>query len=111
MKKNNHDYIFSATELSNFLACRHATSLDMRRANGEIEVPFGHNARLDRLAENGLAHEAAYLAMLHRQGLNIVELRDFNDATQVETTADLMRQGVDVIFQGSLSKDHGKRTL
>ncbi len=77
----------------------------MRRADDEIEVPFRHNARLERLAEKGLAHETAYLAMLDRQGLNVVELRDFDDANQLETTADLMRQGVDVIFQGSLAND------
>lgn len=104
MKKVDSGYTHSATDLSDFLACQYATSLAMRRADGDIEIPFRNNARLERLIEKGHAHEAAYLETLKSDGLNVVELRDFDDHNQVQSTAELMRRGVDVIYQGSLAK-------
>ncbi|EMB16036.1 TM0106 family RecB-like putative nuclease [Rhodopirellula europaea] len=104
MKKIDSVYTHSATDLADFLACQYATSLAMRRADGDIEIPFRHNARLERLIEKGHAHEAAYLEMLKSDGLNVVELRDFDDHKQVQATVELMRRGVDVIYQGSLAK-------
>lgn len=102
MKKVNDLFRFSPTDLSNFLGCRHATSLDTRRADGELEVPLRHNARLERLAERGLLHETAYLRFLETLGLQIEKLGNFDDTANMSVTIDLMREGVDVIFQASL---------
>ncbi|TWT84536.1 RecBCD enzyme subunit RecD [Planctomycetes bacterium CA13] len=103
MRKTNNSYQLSPTDLANFLGCRHATSLDMRRANGDLEIPFRSNARLDRLAEKGLRHEHAYLQSLKDRGLRVESLSEFDDTRQAEITEELMREGVDVIFQAALS--------
>lgn len=77
----------------------------MRRAVGEIEVPFRNNPRLDRLKEKGVLHEQSYLKELEDQGLNIGRLHDFDDERQVAETRDMMREGLDIIYQGSLSHE------
>lgn len=104
MRKISDHYQFSPTDLANFLGCRHATSLDMKRAEGDLDIPFRSNARLDRLAEKGLRHEQAYLQSLKDSGLVVESLQDFDDERQAEITEELMRKGVDVIFQASLAR-------
>lgn len=104
MRKTNTIYQFSPTDLANFLGCRYATSLDMKRADGDLDIPFRSNARLDRLAEKGLRHEQAYLQSLKDKGLIVESLQEFDDDHQAERTEELMRNGVDVIFQAALSR-------
>src|SRR5258708_27947994 len=96
----------SATDLSNFLSCRHLTALDMAAASGKRKRPHFEDPLLQILFDRGLEHERKYVASLQAQGLNVVPLDPDNkdrDAA-VAQTLDAMRSGVDVIVQGALSE-------
>src|SRR5258708_19673318 len=96
----------SATNLSNFLSCRHLTALDMAAASGKRKRPHLEDPLLQILFDRGLEHERKYVASLQAQGLRVVALDPDNkdrDAA-VAQTLDAMRSGVDVIVQGALGE-------
>ncbi|MGD0401819.1 MAG: TM0106 family RecB-like putative nuclease [Candidatus Acidiferrales bacterium] len=94
----------SATDLSNHLACRHLTSLDLSVARGERSAPEWNSPDLVVIQQLGLRHEAAYLRFLRDKGLSFADLREIKDEGQAlaETLA-AMERGVEVIAQGSLA--------
>ena len=97
--------ILSATDLSNHIACKHATHLERQYAAKTIEKPVRKNHFLDRIIQRGHDHEAAYLAHLKDQNnLNIVEL-NWDDANAQSKTLDAMHAGADVIFQAAFSNN------
>ena len=64
---------FSATDLVNYLGCRHATYLDMRSLEEDLEkAESDETMRL--LQRKGLEHEKAYLERLRTEGRDIVEI-------------------------------------
>jgi predicted RecB family nuclease len=100
----NQSLIFSATDLVNFLGCRHATFLERH----DLDAPVAHETEdplLALLQEKGLAHERRYLDVLRDQGCEVVEipgrgaLHDRHAATIVA-----MRAGAQVIYQGALAQ-------
>jgi predicted RecB family nuclease len=94
----------SATDLSNHLACRHLTVLDLEVARGTKPAPGFSSPDLRVIQELGLRHEAAYLASLTKRGFSIADLRGFrNDETAAAETRARMKAGVDVIAQGTLA--------
>jgi predicted RecB family nuclease len=94
----------SATDLSNHLACRHLTSLDLSVARGKRSAPEWNSPDLVVIQQLGLRHEAAYLRFLQDKGLSFADLREIKDESQAlaETLA-AMERGVEVIAQGSLA--------
>src|SRR5271167_232952 len=56
--------MFSATDVANFLACHHLSTLDRAQAAGEIERPFFQDPGIELPRELGAEHEQAY----RRQG-------------------------------------------
>ena len=94
----------SATDLSNHLACRHLTVLDLQVARGARPSPGFSSPDLRVIQELGLRHEAAYLASLTERGFSVADLRAFrNDETAAAETRTRMENGVDVIAQGTLA--------
>src|ERR1700751_1298945 len=94
----------SATDLSNHLACRHLTVLDLQVARGSRPAPGFSSPDLRVIQELGLRHEAAYLASLTERGFSVADLRGFrNDETAASETRTRMEAGVDVIAQGTLA--------
>src|SRR3984957_10089155 len=94
----------SATDLSNHLACRHLTVLDLQVARGTRPAPGFSSPDIRVIQELGLRHEAAYLASLTERGFSIADLRGFrNDETAAAETQTQMEKGVDVIAQGTLA--------
>jgi predicted RecB family nuclease len=95
----------SASDLSNHLACRHLTTLDLQAARGRRAEPDWAAPDLKVIQELGLRHEAAYLAHLGKQGLTVENLGhiDHRDEKRLlaETLA-LMERGAEVIAQGAL---------
>jgi predicted RecB family nuclease len=96
----------SASDLSNHLACRHLTTLNLQVARGERTAPDWAAPDLKVIQELGLRHEAAYLADLAAQGLVVehlghIDLKD-EERLLAETLA-LMERGAQVIAQGALS--------
>ena len=113
MKKSNlieNGVTLAPTDLSNFLSCRHAVFLDLQAANGEAARPVRRDAWLDELRARGQHHEKAYLKHLQSQGLSIAGLDGAEEgeepaAATPERTLARMREGVDVIYQGTLADD------
>jgi len=105
MKTSMGQIRLSASDLSNHLACRHVTTLDLEVARGLRGEPGWAAPDLKVIQELGLRHEAAYLAHLREQGLNVENLGSIdhkNEKRLVEETLALMERGVDVIAQGAL---------
>jgi predicted RecB family nuclease len=94
----------TATDLSNFLGCRHRTALDMALAHGKRKPPPRfEDPLLDILIERGIEHEKRYVESLRAAGRKIVDLSEVPGEKRVQLTLDAMRAGADVIVQGSLS--------
>lgn len=102
--------IFSATDLSNFLACPHLSLLERRTALGGPKPPYFEDPGLEVLRVRGHEHERNYLADLQRNGRNVLEIRE--PARELPrdkwwrqyaaATAEAMRAGVDAIYQAAL---------
>jgi len=97
MKLEGSRVTLSATDLAKHLACRHATTLDLRAAHGEIERLYRNDPGLEALIERGFRHEAEYLAHLGSRGLTV--------ATK-QPTLEAMKSGADVIVQAELQNGH-----
>jgi uncharacterized protein len=104
MRADGGGFGLSATDLSNFLGCRHRTGLEMAAAAGTLAKPRYADPQLERLFERGLEHERRYVASLHGGGRRVVDLSgEMNLELAVERTHDAMRGGADVIVQAALS--------
>ncbi len=103
MRIHNQALIFSATDLVNFLGCRHATFLDRR--NLDAPMPLGDaDPLLALLQAKGLAHEQRYLQVLRSEGRGIVEIAARGSlARRHAETIEAMRGGAEVIYQGALA--------
>jgi uncharacterized protein len=96
----------AGSDLSNHLACRHLTALDLQVARGERTAPDWAAPDLKVIQELGLRHEAAYLAHLSGQGLVVENLGTINHKEEERLLAEtltLMERGAKVIAQGALS--------
>jgi uncharacterized protein len=102
MKKTKENIELSATDLSNYIACRHVTYLDLSAANGTMNVPQYRDPMLAILQQRGLEFEQAYLKSLRDEGLTIAEPGGDEQSTSIERTISAMQNGVDVIYQASL---------
>ncbi|HXN53443.1 MAG TPA: TM0106 family RecB-like putative nuclease [Candidatus Acidoferrum sp.] len=98
----------SATDLSNHLACRHVTTLDLQVVRGEKRAPDWAAPDLVVIRERGERHEAAYLAYLAQQKkLQVVNLSEIKDERELlEKTRRLMEEGAEVIAQGALTEGY-----
>ena len=67
--------MFSASAVTNFLACHHITALESAEARGEIKKPFFNDPAVDLLRKLGLEHEQRFLGELaQKNGSNIVQI-------------------------------------
>lgn len=94
----------AATDLSNHLACRHVTTLDLQLARGERDAPQWAAPDLKIIQELGLRHESAYLKFLEQEKrLHVENLSKIgHEGELLRETERLMAEGVDVIAQGAL---------
>src|SRR5260370_33026228 len=104
MKNLSGQIRLAATDLSNHLACRHLTSLDLSVAHGQRSAPAWRSSELAVIQELGLRHEAEYLKFLQAKNLSFADLRELRDeqAALVEALSSMQR-GVEVMGQGSLA--------
>ncbi len=99
----------SASDVANFLACRHLTRLDLLRARGVLKPPYFNDAGFDDLVKRGEAHEKTILQGFRDRGLEVVEITTdtSNPAIGAASTAAAIADGVDVIYQGVLTREAG----
>src|SRR5687768_2275460 len=106
MRLNGSDLTLSATDLSNFLGCRHRTALDLALAHGHRKRRhYGMDPILEVLIARGNAHEKQYVDSLRSVGKTVVDLSQFKTqdrSSHVEATIDAMRGGCDAVVQGAL---------
>ena len=92
--------MFSATDISSFLACPHTATLKRAESRGEVKKPFFNDPALDLLRKLGQEHEQRYLDQLKREGQEVVQIDHAVRWTQgIAETLKAMRDGVDVIYQ------------
>jgi predicted RecB family nuclease len=99
----------SASDVANFLACRHLTRLDLLHARGVIKPPYFSDVGLDDLVKRGEVHEKEVLQGFRDRGLIVVETppSQGNVAAGAAATAAALSSGVDVIYQGVLTRAAG----
>ncbi len=105
MQRNDHDQtLYSPSDLVTFLGCHHATFLDLKALEGDME-PAEVRPTAQLLQRKGLEHEAAYLRHLKDTGRTVIEIpaeRSFSE--RVGLTQDAIRSGAEVIYQAALIK-------
>lgn len=94
-------FILSPTDLANYLACRHLTTLSRELAAGCIDRPQSFDPRAEVLAERGQRHEREYLDHLRQKGLQV----EVVSTASTEATLALMEQGVAIIAQATIGND------
>jgi uncharacterized protein len=102
MRLIESDFEFSASDVSRFLGCRHRTGLDLAVALGKLQPSAWVDPLAQILRARGLDHEQRYADELRDQGLETVDLAEYQGHSGVEPTIQSMRGGVPVILQGSL---------
>ena len=101
MRKINDTIQNSATDLVNYLGCKHLTELDRQTVLGIINPPDWINPALALIQQKGIEHERAYVAHLKSEGLNICELEGKSN----KETKDSISKGYDIITQARFEKD------
>jgi uncharacterized protein len=102
--------VFSASDLTGFLACDHLLTLELEATRGKLVRPERDDPEIELLAKHGMIHETRYLEQLRAEGKSVIEvganpdelhssglerLRELNELTVVA-----LRQGPEVIYQG-----------
>ena len=95
--------LLSASDLVNFLGCRHATYLDLGDLTDPVELPK-HDAATVPIFEKGLEHERRHLTSLTARGFTVVEIagEGFDLAERTGLTREVMSAGANVIYQAAL---------
>ncbi len=95
---------FSASDFSNYLACRHLTKLELAAAHELTERPHVKDIGFESLVKRGEEHEARVLEEFRDGGWSITEITnpfaDFEAA--LAETKSALADGAEVIYQAAL---------
>jgi predicted RecB family nuclease len=98
--------MYFATDIANFLACRHISTLDRERSEVRLTKTVYADPGAELLRKLGLEHEQKYLNELKSLGLRITEIStDTPWALAADATREAMAEGVDVIYQGTFLQE------
>jgi uncharacterized protein len=106
MNKTSSGIVFSASDLVNFLECRHLTSLDRQHLDTPLpKTPADEQTLLVR--RKGEQHECTYLEALERTPTEVVKIptEGLDLDARVHATLTAMRAGVNIIYQASFRAD------
>src|SRR6266540_3176679 len=78
--------MFFATDIANFLACKHIATLKREQEEGKISKKVFADSGAELLRTLGLEHELKYLNELKARGLKVVEIP--TDVPSQSDTAD-----------------------
>lgn len=110
MQLLDEQLILSASDLNNFLACPHLTTIDLAQARGELEAKPERGADAELLARKGDVFERRYLDSLKAEGRQVAEIPG-GDGSQaalldaVTRTEEALRAGSEVIYQATFFRD------
>jgi len=106
MKRSQKKLIYSPSDLSNHIHCRHLTELNKKEAMGEITSPeYFANPSLEALKEKGISFEQTHLSRLKQEQLRVKEI-DQSERSAEEQTLEAMKEGYDVIYQARLKGEN-----
>ncbi len=106
MKLSGTTLRLSPSDLSNHLACRHLTALDLAAAQGRLAKPATDARFLDVLQARGLDHEKAYVDSLRGRGLTVIDLSHEKLSNGASGQArQAMASGADAIVQAPLAHE------
>jgi uncharacterized protein len=94
--------LLSASDLTRFMGCAHATTLDLMHLRGEGPTPAESSEDAALLQKQGDAHELAHLERLRSDGKKIVEVQHSGLERGAQATREALAEGPDVVFQGAL---------
>src|SRR6266542_1795365 len=98
--------MFFATDIANFLACKHIATLKREQEEGKISKKVFADPGAELLRKLGLEHEQKYLNELKARGLNVVEIStDVPWSQAAAATREAMVQGADVIYQATFIQE------
>jgi predicted RecB family nuclease len=108
MRIVNGEIRLAATDVSNHLACRHLTELELSAARGEREVPKWESPDMVVIQELGLRHETKYLKLLEEKvgPGQLINLSGMDEKRILDETLRAMESGIEAIAQGALR--HGR---
>ena len=94
----------SASDLMRFMACAHATRLDLAHLQGEELNPVEDSEDAILLQQHGDRHETSYLRQLQAEGREVVQIDterlSFEEA--VRATKQALNDGPHIVYQGAL---------
>jgi predicted RecB family nuclease len=106
------ELILSASDLNNYVQCRHLTWRDLGYARGDITAEPARDPVAELLSQKGEEHEQAYLQRLRDEDREIAEIEMRRELGRrealvdaAEQTVEAMRAGADVIYQATLFRD------
>lgn len=110
MQLLDEQLILSASDLNNFLACLHLTTLDLAHARGELEAKPERGADAELLARKGDEFELWYLESLKGEGRQVAEIPDGDGSRAalldaVARTEEALRSGAEVVYQATFLRN------
>jgi len=103
MKLKQEKTIYSPSDLSNFIHCKHLTSLDKEALDGKRQRPNYTNKVMLALRERGENFEAEFLKQLEGEGKSIFSVQP-GDPEAYAKTLSAMKEGFEIIYQARLGK-------
>lgn len=106
MRSHHGQFLYSATDLANFLDCAHLTALDRMALLDPAAAPerTEDSDEAELVQAHGFAHEARYLDHLRQSGRRVADLKEVGGNLEhaVKATLEAMRRGEEVIYQAAL---------
>lgn len=98
--------MYFATNIANFLACGHISTLDREQSEGKLTKVIYSDPGAELLKKLGLEHEQEYLDELENRGLTITEIStETLWSAAAEATREAMAEGVEVIYQATFLQE------
>lgn len=106
MNKINNQFLFSATDIVNFIECEHLTSLDLLHLENPMEQTED-SATAKSAQKKGLQHERDYASQLKGQHASFIDINEKASTLEdkVAETLKAMQQGVEIIYQAAFKVD------
>lgn len=106
-QREDGTFLFSPTDLVNFLGCSHATALTLRAFTEQQLKPDELTESDKLLHRKGELHETEYLKSLKGEGRRVAEIpKDVALADRARMTTEAMKKGADVVYQAALLGDN-----
>lgn len=103
MRKLGERYMYSATDLVNYVACPHISELDRRSFHEQLEKAE-KDAQSELITAKGDEHEKRLLETLKASGKSLIEVPKIPGASPQEEAAqtlDILKDGYDYVFQAA----------